>query len=233
MKIRHLNPIGLALLVVASFAGPAFASTVPVMGAGGIIASDAASLGVSGPGLSVSYSTFDYPNGVLSCTLDAVCNIGTLAVLSPVALDGLNDFPFGTGSGSFVGETANAIGGTLFLSGSALIPPVVPLGGNGIEFSLTVSGTIEGYHVYDCPGACFSNLLWTLNISGTGEANFVSHDEGPGYVYFDTMSFSFTGAATPTFVSTPELPSLVLLGTGLLGIGLGLCFRSLLFSVAR
>lgn len=66
---------------------------------------------------------------------------------------------------------------------------------------------MRGYLVRDCPETCtWEGPLWSINISGTGEAEFSGSDLGNGMIEFSTVSYTLGGLASPT----PELAGLFL-----------------------
>lgn len=214
MKVRRLGPVLLIGLAIATLNGAAHADGVPITGTAGEFPAVDATFAFSGPGISVFSTTVDFPQSpVLVCNLGSFCNM-TIAVPSAVNFDGPGFLAVSDSMGSVLGMAVNAIGGGLIFAGSAFIPTT--LANNTISVPVALAGTIQGFNVTDCPGTCtFGNPIWNLLISGTGEATFSAF---PNTGDFADVQYTFSGTA----INTPEPASLLLLGTGLLGVA---CYR--------
>lgn len=223
MKNKWLTPVLFIFFAFGILAGSACADGVPITGSAGEVGANTAFFEFSGPGTNVYSTTADFSSIILTCTPGSFCPM-TITVPSAAAFDGDASLAATGSSGSVSGSSANVIGGSLTFSGGAFIPAGSSLPAS-FTVPVTVSGTIFGYYFADCPGDCSpSQLLWTLNISGTGEATFVSSSGAP---FFDEVGYTFTGTAS----ATPEPASLVLLSIGFLGI-FALWYRGRLSALA-
>src|ERR1700720_2238513 len=139
------------------------ASAASISGTASLIGSNSANFDFSGPNLTAMSSTVNWPNLVLSCNVNAICDT-TLTI--PAAFDFQGFLNPGSSSGSFNGVTADILGGHLTFTGSVFVPDGVR------DFTVPVSlqGDIQGYNVNFRAGPPFilGPLLWDLALSGTG-----------------------------------------------------------------
>jgi PEP-CTERM motif len=193
------------LLAVGVLAVTASANSVAISG-GGFAQAEEAGFSFGGPGVDVSVIDNLGPSTVGGCYIGSVCDL-TLSIESA-------GVAAGSTFGDFSGLPANFITGDLTFFGGTVIPASYQLY-SSINMPVVVAGIIQGYEFSDCPGSCFpGGLVWTLDVTGVGQATFGSETSGPpGVVVFTEVDYSFSGTATPT--PTPEPSTLLLLGTGL------------------
>jgi hypothetical protein len=162
---------------------------------------------ISGPSLLLQQGTPDGLNYYGTCSVGAICkvsfNVGDAA--------GFCTFCLGFSGGSLGNKTAEFLEPSLRLTGSAFYS-----GGSNLNVPLTIAGTIVGYELIDCTGDVDCSLgpkVFTVHIFGHGTAQITLRDfETSGYVY--GWSTNFTGTAS----TVPEPVSIVLTGTGLVGV---------------
>ena len=162
---------------------------------------------ITGPSLFLNHGTPDGPAVIGSCVLGEVCDF-SYTVGGPSGFCSLCTlFSFG----SLDGKTANYLDAVLTFSGSALYS-----GASTMIVPMTVTGSIVGYQLVNCTDGYDCTLgpvQFRLNIVGQGEATVSLNDSNEILgIYTD-----FTGTASTVRV-TPEPISLVLTGTGLVGI---------------
>jgi len=183
-------------------------SSIPITGSAAKgFAQTEGDFSIQGPGLSLFQGL---PEG--SSTI-GVCNVGTLC-----------DFSFGIGSsaafctyclgyssGSLGNQVADFLAASLLFTGSAFYP-----GGESMPVPMTLTGTIIGYELVNCSNGVACSLgprLFTLQIVGNGFGQFTLQQFGISSNIYGGIS-NFTGTA----MVTPEPISLVLTGTGLVGV---------------
>jgi hypothetical protein len=205
--------IVLAVLVICFISCFASANSIPISGGavqgqpGGNCCFNGDFL-ITGPGLSLFQGTPDGPNEIGVCAVDAVCNfsfsIGSAATFC--------SFCLGLSGGSVGNKIAEFLDPSLTFTGSALYS-----GEASISVPMTVSGTIVGYELLNCDssgsGCTLGPKEFTLHIVAHGTGVFTMNPGGSHALMYGVSS-SFTGTAT----TVPEPISLVLTGTGLLGI---------------
>lgn len=216
-----LKSVILAVFVFCLINGVASAKSVPISGIaiqgqpGGNCCFNG-DFSISGPSLSLFQGTPDGPNEIGICTLDRICNfsfsIGSTATFCTYCLE--------YSSGSLGNIAVQFLDPTLTLKGSAFYS-----GATSMSVPMTVSGTIIGYQLINCdPSGAECSLgqqEFTLHISGSGTGTLNINPDG-GFGIIQGVSTNFTGTAT----TVPEPISLVLTGTGLLGIFLRKKIRS-------
>jgi hypothetical protein len=162
---------------------------------------------ITGPNLFLNQTTPDGSAVIGSCVLGEVCDFSYAIGNASAFCTLCTLFSFG----SLDGKTANYLDAVLTFSGSALYS-----GASTMIVPMTVTGSIVGYQMVNCTDGYDCTLgpvQFRLNIVGQGEATVSLNDSDEILgIYTD-----FTGTATTPTV-TPEPISLVLTGTGLVGI---------------
>lgn len=204
MRIRSVM-----LLCLACFIGTlASANSIPITG----VANKGQSPGccfngdftIQGPGLSLGQGTPDGPNSIGSCVVGTVCNfsysIGSTAAFCTCP---------GLSGGSLGTKTADFLDSSLIFTGSAFYP-----GGTTITVPMTFSGTIIGYQL-NCGnfGCSLGPVVFTLHLTGSGITTVTLQNFGSS----SSINGVFTNL-TGTATVVPEPISLVLTGTGLVGV---------------
>lgn len=201
MKLKQASRFVWAVLAVGFLAVAVPADSIPVSGSESARGALENVFFLAGQGIDVEWISPDATDFFLVCNLGSFCALAL--ELGSAGVD--NGFM----TGSFKGAEATDIEGGLLFTGGAFMPAT---GVDTFTFPVTVTGDIAGEDLSS------GRTLWTLNISATGTATFSNSQViNPGVTeVFSGMDVDFTGAATPT----PEPPTLLMLGAGLLGLGI-------------
>ena len=159
---------------------------------------------ISGPGLSLFQGTPDGPSSIGGCRLETVCNFSYSIGTVPQICSNCD----WSSSGSLGSASANFLDVSLLFKGSAFYS-----GATTMTVPMTVSGTIIGYQLVCAPDGtdCTPGpVQFTLHITGRGEGTVTLQETG----VIAGTSTGFSGTATVV----PEPISLVLTGTGLVGV---------------
>ena len=208
MKRKTLLIFG-ALLTLSAFAYGNSSNNIAVTGTFGIgFATSSGDFTIQGTGLNLFQATPDGPSLIGSCTLGAVCNFG----FTPINTAAFCAYCIGLSGGTDGNLVVEYLSQTLTFSGSA-----VWNGQYTMTVPMTITGTIIGYELVDCQGTVSCSLgpeEFSLHITAHGTGTF--NVESTGVI--DGGYGTFSGTVSTS--TAPEPVSLVLTGTGLMGIWL-------------
>jgi hypothetical protein len=168
---------------------------------------------IKGPGLSLYQALPDGPLDIgVVCDVGSVCNFSFTINRSGAYFC---TYCLAYDSGSLGNKVVEFLQPSLQFTGSAFYS-----GGGSQNVPMILSGTIIGYELINCAsnGSCsLGPKEFTLHISGTGTGQFLiaPMGGGVGVASIQGVFTNFTGTAT---TAVPEPISLVLTGTGLVGI---------------
>jgi len=162
---------------------------------------------IQGPGLSLFQGLPEGSSTIGSCAVGTLCDfsfaIGSSATFCTYCL--------AYSSGLLGNKVAEFLDASLLFTGSAFYS-----GGDSMAVPMTLAGTIIGYELVNCSGDVACSLgprQFTLNIVGHGTGQFTLQE-------FGTSSNIYGGVAnfSGTAVVIPEPISVILTGTGLVGV---------------
>lgn len=172
---------------------------------------------ISGPGLTLYATAPDGPSDVsLSpCPPGITLQCGLVIQANPGF-----QVPYVYSGGSLNGVSADYLLGSLTFSPAPEFPTTPIPNGSNVSGPVTVSGDIIGVNLTS-PGNNPGPPLFNVMISGTGTLTAdtmhgcATASCSPSDVAFTGFDFTFSGTAS----STPEPASVILLATGMLGLG--------------
>ena len=209
MRVIRNGLLGAVLCFVAAAAWANSVNTIAITGTATYgFANTYGDFNIQGSGLNLFQSLPFGPSTVTSCTVGAVCNF----TWSPGDASGFCQYCTGYSTGTLGSTTAQYLSPNLTFKGSAFYS-----GGDTLNINFTVTGTITGYELINCTGGANCTLgpqEFTIYISGHGTEQLQGFAEGLNPYPFQGVSATLTGTAT----TAPEPASMILLGTGVLGV---------------
>ncbi len=209
---RNIVAVCFVFCFISSLASADSVNNIPITGtASQGFATTEGDFNITGPSLSLYQGLPGGPSFIGFCNLGSACKFSFDIDVSGSAfcICSLYDF------GSLGNKVAELFDTSLTFTG----PSEVYSGGTSLSVPMTVSGTIVGYQLINCQtseGCSLGPVVFKLHIAGTGTGIFTMNPiTGTTTASIVGVSSTFTGTAT---VAAPEPISLVLTGTGLVGI---------------
>jgi hypothetical protein len=210
MITRVRSSVLLAGFVFCLISSLASANSVGIPISGTAIMGFASTYGdfdITGPGLVLQQGLPEGPSSLGPCRAGGVCNFSFTIDASGASFCA---YCLYLDSGNLGNKVVELLVPNLTFTGSAFYS-----GGTSMTVPMTVSGTIVGYELINCDSSGSNCSLgpkeFTLHISGQATGQFTMNPDLNSIV---GVYSNFTGTATVA----PEPISLVLTGTGLVGI---------------